>query len=175
MYTENVVAADIAFDISKILYSGMESDQPQTAILAYLTEHNGKQLTKRDLPKLRNIDLSICYRDIANMTHIDWGDYGRSGGNKGGSLLVAYTGGAPIIDAAWVKERNISYFTTAERNEKRAKALKDDPTIMEAALAIQALVVAKAKLAHLMRWDDDGTKGPLEIEKYSIQQLYEQK
>ena len=85
------------------------------------------------------------------MTHIEWGGYGRSQGTVGGSLLVAYTEGAPVIDVRWVEERNAGYYSAREeRNAERRAALGDPEALLRAAEAIAMIRSAGRALANLL-------------------------
>jgi len=140
--------------IRALYESTIEDTTMPRAILAYLKERNGKTLTERDVPKLkaRTGDPDIAIRKVAGMTNLEWGTYSRTGGNKGGSLLVAYTSGAPTIDAAWIEERNAAYFAAAdERNARREKMLGGFGSAFDAcAEAITKLAEAKAALAKVL-------------------------
>jgi hypothetical protein len=108
------------------------------------------------------------------MTNLEWGGYSRTGGNQGGSLLIAYTEAAPVIDAAWIEDRNPAYFSArVERNEARTKALKDASeclkdcdTFTRAAVAINQIKAYRAQLAELI-----GYGGPLHEIRFEITKL----
>ncbi len=155
----------------RAMLADLEPSEPQNKILAYLKAHDGKKLTARDLPALKEIDPTIRFYTIAGMHHIEWGAYTRTEGHAGGSLLTAYTTGAPTIDAAFVEKHNLAWFAASvERNEERRKALADDATIKRAATAVDALHKAQATIKELT---DYGC--PLAVVQHKIRDLIEGK
>lgn len=159
-----------ANDIRAIVESNIEPSEPADSILAYLKKNNGKKLTARDVTKMREAsgDATIDIRKTAGMTYIEWGNYTRTGGNKGGSILIAYTEAAPTIDATWVEERNPAHFSArVERNEQRAKVLQNAYPLSVAAEAINKLREARATLESLTAYGE----GPLAADRYAILDL----
>jgi len=162
--------------IRSLVETGIEPAEPQTAILGYLRAHDGKKLTKRDLPGLAKVanDPGIMIRTVAGMTNIETSDYRRSDGGRGVSLLIAYALGAVTIDAAWVEERNACYFSARERrNEARAKVLADPSTpntsnaFAELAEAINTLNRARATIEALTEYG-----APLYEIRHEVAKLY---
>jgi hypothetical protein len=160
-----------ASDIRNLVEQSIESSEPQGKILEYLKARDGKTLTRRDEPKLREFcgDSSIrFYHSARNLCYLEWGGYERSGGHEGGALFLAYTDGAPKIDAKFVEERNAAYFSAArERNEARKSVLAQGAFAFEdCAGAINALQEARERLARLFAFGD----GPLAADRYRIEE-----
>ena len=139
--------------IHDILTAGREASEPQNKILAYIASRDGKKLTKRDEKIMREtIDPSIYFgNSTGRMPHVEWGNYSRTGGKEGGSLLLEYTDSAPIANSAWVREHNARHFDAAvKRNEARDRALADGLSLLRAARAIDALNASRAELEALI-------------------------
>lgn len=158
--------------IRGLVESRIEKAEPQTAILAYLRERNGKTLTKRDLPKLKLIDGTIDFRTVAGMFYIEWGGYSRTNGNAGGSMLIAHHTGAPTIDADMIEHRhNPGLFAAREeRNAQRAKALADVETLQRVADALNAKMAAERVLAEAFAYG-----APLSPDEYHIREVWKMK
>lgn len=154
-----------------ILESGIEASEPQNTIRTYLAAREGKKLTKADEPKLRAVasDESVRITRRAGMTHIEWGGYGRSGGNRGGSLLIAYTEAAPIIVMADFDRFNVAYFgAKEERNQARQKALRNPDALARVAALLSVKIAAERELESLV-----GYEGVCGVERHAIQDAYQ--
>jgi hypothetical protein len=137
----HTIATVLAF-----LKAQRESDEPD-AILEILKQHDGKPLTKRLLPKLPGGEERWRIIQHATMTHLETRDYGRTGGNTGIHLLMAYQTTSVVIDAAWVEEHNPAYFKgRRERNEKRDRAMSDSALLQSMAHRLNSYATAKARL-----------------------------
>ncbi|HEY5049339.1 MAG TPA: hypothetical protein VII50_00445 [Acidothermaceae bacterium] len=102
-----------------------ESDEPDE-ILAILKTQDGKQLTKRILAKLPGGEARWRLSQFATMTHLETRDYGRTGGNAGIHLLIAYQTTNVTIDAAQIEEKNPGYFAGRRARNASRDALADD-------------------------------------------------
>lgn len=154
--TATPVTAD---NLRAIMADGMEPAEPAGAILAYLKQRDGKKLTKRDETELKGLDPDLRITKRAGMTNIEWGGYGRTGGNQGGSLLIAYTEAAPVIDAVWIENRNTWAFAArVERNNARTHVLShpqtadSDNVFTEAAEAINMINHYRALLESMTEY-----------------------
>jgi hypothetical protein len=133
--------------IRTIIESHIESDLPDTT-LEVLKREDGKQLTKRLLAKLPGGEEVWRIAHVATMTHLETWEYCRSQGSRGISLLIAYETKNVRIDASWIEQHNIAYFSARkERNEKRAKALESTEALVMAAQLVNAIRVAREQLA----------------------------
>jgi hypothetical protein len=100
----------------------MEDSHVPDTILAALKEWDGKKINTTHVNILRERlgDDTIRLDKQHGMTNLEWGGYSRSGGNEGGSLLIAYSVTHVTINAAWVEEKNGPYFKgLQERNRCR--------------------------------------------------------
>lgn len=116
--------------VAEIIRGQMESLEPQTAVVAFLQRHDGKQLGKRLLERL-NAEIpghEFRLRQVAGMTNLEWGGYGRNcDARPGGSLLCAYRTKNLTVDVAFIRQHNVAYFeATLQRNSRRELALKDE-------------------------------------------------
>ena len=126
--------------------SQRESDEPD-AILAILATQDGKQLTKRILAKLPGGEERWRLSQFATMTHLETRDYGRTGGNAGIHLLIAYQTTNVTINAAKIEEKNPSYFAGRRaRNELRDAASDNESALRFMALTLNEYELAKARL-----------------------------
>jgi hypothetical protein len=157
-------------DIAKLIEDRMESVTVPNIIAEYLGTKAGKMLTVRHEKELKDItgDSELRIRKQYGMTNIVWGGYDRTGGNGGGSLLLAHTETSVIIPTAEVvREKNPAYFSAAlARNEKRVKALADRATLDEVATLADTILKAQARLKELFAY---GT--PLDPDHYGIEEL----
>lgn len=162
----------ISAEMLRAVYeSGMEDTKIPEKILAYLATKDGKKLTARDEPHLKQIEPECYIRKSAGMTTICWGGYHRSGGNQGGSLLIAYAEGAPTIDAKWVEERNPAYFSAAkERNAKR-QAILADPKSAEVFAELAAAIDDTIKARDAIKRTLTDYEAPLHEARYNIRKL----
>lgn len=148
--------------LRNLIEGAIEPAEPAASILAYLKEHDGKQLTKRDEPKLQKIDGTIRIRKQYGMTQIEWG------GTNGGSLTIAWTEAAPTIDAKLVEEKNTAYFSAREeRNAARAKALQSPELLERCSKALNAKLAAEAELAQLFSYGE-----PLYTDEFKIREMW---
>ena len=161
--------------VRSIIESSIEPLSPQADILAFLFVHDGKRLDKRLLAKLNEAvpGHNIRTHQIASMTSLHWGNYGRAevhqvGEDRGGSLLIAYRLTDVRIDAAWVEEHNAAYFSAAvARNEKRAAALANPQAIDDLERTLATFIEAKAKLNKAFEYG-----APFATDGYTIQKAY---
>lgn len=143
--------------VRSVIESSMEDTAKPDAILAYLKAREGKPITKRDVDKLRELlsDPTIYLSTRYGMTHLEWGGYYTSGGNKGGCLTIASEDKNVRIDSARIEERNIAYFAAAkDRNAKRVSMLADDDGVRTLAEAIDAHNDAVKTIKGLTAWDE---------------------
>jgi len=155
----------IVQQLTQLIEDRIESLEPQTTILNYLRAINGKRINKRHIDELRRLtgDDSIRLSKRHGMANIEWGGYSLSRGNKGGSLLIAYSEKNIEVDADWIKEKNPAYFdASVQRNERRKAVLKRPDLIEELAANIDIFQQAKANIEQLL-------DGPFEPDRYSIQ------
>jgi hypothetical protein len=154
-----------AADIRNLVESRIERDPIPGLILEYLRAHDGKTLTQRDVPKINalvrergvKLTFAIYIQKIAGMTNLKWAD---------GSLLIAHTEAAPVIDAAQIEEHNRGYFSArAERNQRRAEVLASDLPVQAAAL-INKINEASEALTALIEYG-----APLGDDRYAIEKL----
>lgn len=141
--------------IRDYLIAQMEPAEPVTSIRAYLATREGKRLTKRDLPKLREIDPTIRFHQIADMFLIVWGEYENSGGREGGSVLIAYTRApCPVVKMAEFDHRcNVAYFGAREsRNASRTAALANPEALATLAHAINRINEAREEIRTLTEY-----------------------
>ena len=114
-------------------------------------------------------------RTIAGMTHLENRDYWTTQGNSanGVSILMAHQVSGVVINCAYVREHNPSYFSGRdERNENRRKALADDAAceamaeaLNEAEAARAAFAAALAKVEALSAYDV-GPVGPFNADRH---------
>lgn len=159
---------EIVQQLTQLIEDRIESPEPQTTILNYLRSINGKRINKRHIDELRRLtgDDRIYLSKRYGMANIEWGGYGLSGGNKGGSLLIAYSEKNIEVDADWIKEKNPAYFdASVQRNERRQAVLKRPDLIEELAANIDIFQQAKANIEQLL-------DGPFEPDRYSIQDAF---
>lgn len=128
------------------LESQLESNEPD-AVLAVLVERNGKPLTKRLLAKLPGGEAEWRLSQTAGMFHLETRNYGRSDGNTGIHLLIAYQITNVMIDAAWIEEHNPAYFEGRRNRNALRDATMGDPVLLQSmADALNSYEAAKAKL-----------------------------
>ena len=132
--------------VRAFVQSQRESDEPD-AILAILATQNGKQLTKRLLAKLPGGEERWRLSQTAGMSHLETRDYGRTGGNAGIHLLIAYQITNVTIDAAVIEEKNPSYFEGRRNRNALRDATMGDPVLLQSmADALNGYAAAKARL-----------------------------
>lgn len=151
--------------------SSMEDTAKPDAILAYLKTREGKPFTKRDTDKLREIlsDPTIYLSTRYGMTHLEWGNYHSSGGNKGGCLTISHQDKNVRIDSAKIESGNIAYFAAAkERNAKRVAMLANSEGIRILADAIDAHNEAIGTIKSLTGWDE-----PFYVARFYIEPMLE--
>jgi hypothetical protein len=154
--------------IAQIITARIEPLEPQTSILKFLQEQNGKRLTNPVIAKLREVcnDETIHLRQAGGMTSIGWG-YEQSG-QRTGSLLVSYKTKNVVIDAEFVEEKNPAYFSAArERNHRRSLAVKDTKGCAELEATIHTLLAAQKKLDEFFAF---GTH--FEQDKFAIRKAF---
>lgn len=146
-----------AESLRAILIDGREDTTIPRALLAFFQRNHNKTLTARMVPALQAIAPDARISKRAGMTHVEWGGYGRTGGNQGGSFLIAHTEGAPTIDAVRIEDFNRCYLSAAdERNEARRHTLDARAHVFQqAADAINALRNARATLDNLTDYGGD--------------------
>lgn len=162
-------------DVIAVVKERMESNAPD-AILAVLKEHEGKQLTKRILPKLPGGEAEWLIRQNARMTHLENRSCQRSQGSAPGgiSFLMAYSEKNVMIDVKFVLEYNKCYFAAREeRNAKRMQVLKSPvlstqmaEVMNEVLAARKALAKAEGRMAELTKYGE-----PFSPDDYVFQKL----
>lgn len=135
----------------------------ETIVDALLTEANsGKAITTRLEKKIQDVlvkvhgpgDYMIHLSRSYGMTNLEWGGYGRSQGNLGGSILLAHTDASVPIADRYVVDMRSHLAAIFERNEQRRKLLVSDaPEQIDAAKA--QIVAAMAKLDAIHDEDDN--------------------
>jgi hypothetical protein len=143
------VVNTIEQQLRDILTKGMEPTEPADTILKVLREHNGRLLTTRIEPILQKAtgDMEIRLRRRYNMTLIEWGGYGQSGGHHGGALICYNSESAFVIDAADIEERNPAHFSARhERNARRARMLASPSLMSQMARMCHRVEVAVSEL-----------------------------
>lgn len=139
------------------LIAGREDTTIPRALLAFFQANEGKTLTARMLPKLAAIAPDARIVKAYGMTNVQWGGYGRTQGNQGGSFLIAHTEAAPTIDPVRIEDMNRGYLSAAdERNEARRRTLDTQGHVFQqAADAINALRNAQATIDNLIDYGGD--------------------
>ncbi len=164
-----------ASDVQAIVEKNIESDLPDQ-VLAVLKQFDGKQLTKRILPKLPGGEDVWRIDQIANMTSLVTREYINTRGNAGTSLLIAYATKNVTIDCEKIEGQfNPSYFEgRRERNAERALVLKNEGPCIEMAYLLNnackardAWLAAKARVEALTEYKD----GPFSADRYTFRDL----
>lgn len=127
--------------ITQIIDNRIEPTEIQNQILTWMKINDGKLFTQKSIAKLRieTGDESIDKRISAGMTSIEWGNYSRSRGECGGSLLIAYAVTSVRIDAKFVEERNQGYFAAAVERNKLRMGILDNVRVHGAAMNVYQL------------------------------------
>jgi hypothetical protein len=134
-------------EVASTLESEIESSEPD-AIFEVLKKHDGKQFTKRILAHLPGGADRWSIRVIAGMTQLVDRTYMQKEGGAGFSFLISYATVNVMIDCAKILKQNACYFEArVERNAKRQAALKDLVTLNKMAIALNAMLEARAALA----------------------------
>ena len=157
--------------VRDFLLSQRESDEPDE-VLAVLKVHDGKQLTKRLLAKLPGGEERWRLSQFATMTHLETRDYGRSGGNTGIHLLLAYALKNVMIDAAWIEEHNPAYFKgRRERNAQRDRAAAGGSVLALMVDRLNGYASAKVKLDEAKKQLDALTDTSFAADSYDWERL----
>lgn len=142
--------------IKTIIESRIEKTEPQFKLLAWLKANaEGKLLTEPLLKKMQEAtgDPTLRIRRQYGMTHIEWGGYGESRGERGGSIILAWSEKNVRIDTKLIEEKNAAYFSALlERNETRRKALTNESAMKELDETLLAYIAARDKLKELMAY-----------------------
>lgn len=158
--------------IRTIVEKNIEDDPMPAILLAYLRERDGKQLTKRDEPKLAALapGKNVRIRKQYGMTNIGW----EPEEGKSCSLLIAHHVGTPVIDAAYIEESNSWCFRAREeRNARRAAVLKTNGTFDHAAAAINNYNSAVETLRYLTSYGEALSDDGIDILKAFTPSWYE--
>jgi hypothetical protein len=154
-------------NLATMIREKMESREPQDTILSCLRQKNGKRLDQRVIKWLQDVtgNATIRLRQSAGMTSIEWGGYTNSGGRSGGSLLCAYSLKNVMIDADFIYEKNLAYFTALwERNGLREELLADWKSLARMETAMKNLRAAKSQYMALL-------EGEFEVVRYPIEEM----
>lgn len=158
-------------EIAQLIESRIEDDTIQNGIIEVLRLHNSKPLTKRHIDELKEkVDGSISISKRFDMTHIEWGEYSRTGGNQGGSLLISNQTTHVKIDTVDIIGKNPAYFEALkERNQKRHEILGKPFQMELLGNRIRNFIRAKELLDRSLDFDGDfGTDRHTIMEKYKL-------
>lgn len=140
-------------DVYTFLQTQMEDSHVPDTILATLKEWDGKKINQTHINILRErlSDWTIRLDKSHDMTNLEWGGYSRSGGDTGGSMLIAYRITNVEIDTAWIEENNGPYFKgLQERNRCRRAAMEATDYLRQLDEAITAYRNAQKALDGLL-------------------------
>jgi hypothetical protein len=169
--------------VAEIISANMEPLEPQTAIVAFLLDNNGKRIDKRLITRLNEAvpGWHIRMHQIAGMTNLEWAGYGNRGSYRdkdnnirtderdGGSMLVAYALKNLTVDLHFIQRHNVAYFGAAmERNKKREAALADTEGIARLEATIQTFLLAREALRKAFEYG-----GPFATDASSIESAYD--
>lgn len=134
----------IKFTMRARIESEIEDPAIRHTIINVLCVNAAKPITKRLVDKITveligehgKADYDVRLSRYAGMTHIEWGGYSRSGGNKGGSILIAYSEKSEPIAERHTQEMKSHLAAIYGRNAWRQEILASDlPEELDEAIA----------------------------------------
>jgi hypothetical protein len=165
--------------VQDLVASKMESDLPDE-VMKTLRQYDGKQLTKRILPKLPGGEAEWTIRQIANMTNLENKAYRLGHGNdpQGVCLLIAYRTKNITIICSDIEKLNPAYFDARKaRNAKRLEVIGDHDRCGEMAAILndfeKARVLLEAAGERLEHYTD--FYGPFHPDRYTFKSIAEGK
>lgn len=107
-----------AEQIRQVILSLIEPSEPLESIIAVLRKHEGKQLTKRQLDEIKQVEPTAEIEKVAGMTQIRWQQ-----GEWRPMLLIDWRVSGVIIDTDQIIKNNPSLF--AAREARTADSLQE--------------------------------------------------